>query len=103
MKAREIETGKIVNVLIETHYYALDGNSKIYGEYDEDEIEFIKEPEPGIWHDAKEDVGNDRRILVLSEEGMGCVTTRKNLISGFGEWGKGFCRWAYLDDLLKLK
>ena len=105
MKAKVIETGEIIDVvnLYPITYSRLDGNHKIFEEYDEDELEIIHEPKPGIWHDAKEDVGNERRILVLDEEGIGCTTNRANLINGYGEWGKGFCRWAYVDDLLKLK
>lgn len=55
---------------------------------------------PKVWHDASEDVGNNESILVLNEEGMGCTTTRERLVRGYGEWGKGFCRWAYTKDIL---
>lgn len=53
-----------------------------------------------VWHDASEDVGTNEPILVLDEEGRGVTTDRERLIRGWGEWGKGFCRWAYVEDLL---
>ena len=55
---------------------------------------------PKVWHSASEDIGNNKRILVLDEEGRGCSTTREQLVRGYGEWGKGFCRWAYVEDLI---
>lgn len=55
---------------------------------------------PKVWHSASEDVGNNESILVLNEEGKGCTTTRERLVRGYGEWGKGFCQWAYTKDIL---
>lgn len=45
MKARLKETGEILNILVETHYWVTDGNGKIYAECDYDELEFINENE----------------------------------------------------------
>lgn len=53
-----------------------------------------------VWHDVSEDVGSNALILVLDEDGHGVTTTREKLVRGYGEWGKGFCRWAYVEDLL---
>ena len=53
-----------------------------------------------VWHDVREDVGSNALILVLDENGHGTTTTREQLVRGYGEWGKGFCRWAYVEDLL---
>lgn len=48
-KAKVIKTGEIIEVecLYSVTYSRLDCNGKIYEEYDEDELEFIKEPIKG--------------------------------------------------------
>ena len=64
---------------------------------------YIKVPDTShtIWHKASEDVGNNRKILVINDKGMGSITDREHLVRGYGEWGKGFVKWVYVDELLK--
>lgn len=39
MKVREKKTGKVYNIITETHHYILDCNGKIFGEYEGEEDE----------------------------------------------------------------
>ena len=39
MKVRDKKTGEVYDIIVETHYYVLDGNGKIFGEYEGEEDE----------------------------------------------------------------
>lgn len=39
MKVREKKTGKVYEIIVETHYYVLDCNGKIFAEYEGEEDE----------------------------------------------------------------
>lgn len=45
MKVRDKKTGEIYKILVKTHYYVLDGNGKIFGEYEgecDEDLELVE-------------------------------------------------------------
>lgn len=104
MKARVIETGEIIDVqnLYSPVYSRLDGNHKIIEEYNEDELEFIKDKPTKIVKKHIFDFDDEWKLAKYNPELEGYYMTIRCGLSGIytclDEWKDNRWQVNVLDD-----